>query len=1040
MPDYLNIAGRVRTTAADGVVAEAQEVKDLLKNKSQQELNNDFSTAIEAILLLIPSSASSLNQLADKAFVNSSIATASATFRGTYNLVSDLNLTVSATHAQIGAALAGAVSNEDNNDYAFVQVPTSDATPTQIAKTERYKFNGTTWEYEYDLNNSGYTDAQWAAINSGITAALVSKLSALPTNAELTTALGLLSDGIAAINGKIPSEATTSNKLVDTAAMQSYVTQIINAIDATFNVGSADGHVSVQITQVNGVITSVAVNTSDIASAAALTLVTGRVTDAEANIVSLGGRMTTAEDDIDDLQQLYNNLQQSAPVVIEPTDTWPVAVADRSATVIYRVVDRVNTPPQYYSDYMFRASDLSGQPVLMAQYNNAIDPRPKKGSQNLVTSGGVFDNMGALDVSELNATENPHTIAIYADLSAALAAIPSDYQKGGMSIKFIQGSVGSSDNKYVQCRCIADEFTTDTDEWVFCEDNLMVENPEYVLVFIDKEKKILFGVKKDNDFYFGNGCPKQVKEYVLQHNAEILSMLADKVDKEAGKGLIQIEVAENIHVIENPEYAGVEIGVTGELLGGRKKNGTKFENMPIQTPAITVISRNNPEYLDAKLDNKGRIFEGTKKNGKKYFPHGIEGFEDDVKKIVKGLKLDANIWTGKKIAWYGTSIPLGGSNPIPITGNAINAYIYYNAMVRYEKGQWLPAEHPVIAASLLGADTIWNESQGSSRITRNTSSTNILLRCLSLGNTVLENISYIWGCYNIDTVNKTFSRNLNNTVGITTFYASQYEASWNAFVTQTLFLIKNSYELRLMANFLVKDATQHSSFVTSVFGEYYSQITSMLSDIGMTMEDYAGYKDDIDLFVVEHSVNDDDIINTSTSVDTDDIDTFPGAYNKILNIIRMYKSNVRIAIVSNYMNLSSKDVIGYLHDIAERWSIPFIDMRGYSQVSSAKQTTQGYWDAQGYWHESGFEWSENVGADTYTTNCVFPADISSPSLAQMKLNVNPHQVNGVWFWESASLYQWCADGLHPHSDKGGRLTMLTGKVLAEWLKTIESIN
>jgi hypothetical protein len=37
-------------------------------------------------------------------------------------------------------------------------------------------------------------------------------------------------------------------------------------------------------------------------------------------------------------------------------------------------------------------------------------------------------------------------------LSAALAAIPSDYQKGGMSIKFIQGSVGSSDNKYVQCR------------------------------------------------------------------------------------------------------------------------------------------------------------------------------------------------------------------------------------------------------------------------------------------------------------------------------------------------------------------------------------------------------------------------------------------------------------------------------------------------------------------------------------------------------------------------------------------------------------
>jgi hypothetical protein len=57
--------------------------------------------------------------------------------------------------------------------------------------------------------------------------------------------------------------------------------------------------------------------------------------------------------------------------------------------------------------------------------------------------------MGALDISELNATENPHTLATYADLSAALAAIPSnDYKKGGMSIKFVQ----SSDNKYVQFR------------------------------------------------------------------------------------------------------------------------------------------------------------------------------------------------------------------------------------------------------------------------------------------------------------------------------------------------------------------------------------------------------------------------------------------------------------------------------------------------------------------------------------------------------------------------------------------------------------
>ena len=123
---------------------------------------------------LIPSQASSSNQLADKAFVNSSIATATATFRGTYNLVSDLSLTTSATQQQIAAALATRMTalsiTPDANDYAFVQVPAADATPTVIARVDRYKFNGSAWAYEYSLNNSGFTAAQWAAINSGITA------------------------------------------------------------------------------------------------------------------------------------------------------------------------------------------------------------------------------------------------------------------------------------------------------------------------------------------------------------------------------------------------------------------------------------------------------------------------------------------------------------------------------------------------------------------------------------------------------------------------------------------------------------------------------------------------------------------------------------------------------------------------------------------------------------------------------------------------------------------------------------------------------
>ena len=84
--------------------------------------------------------------------------------------------------------------------------------------------------------------------------------------------------------------------------------------------------------------------------------------------------------------------------------------------------------------------------------------------------------MGALDVSELNATENPHTIAQYVDLSAALAAVPIDYQKGGMSIKFVQ----SNDNKYVQYRLMSDTFNTTPANWQGVDDEPTIESDNLV--------------------------------------------------------------------------------------------------------------------------------------------------------------------------------------------------------------------------------------------------------------------------------------------------------------------------------------------------------------------------------------------------------------------------------------------------------------------------------------------------------------------------------------------------------------------------------
>ena len=237
MEKITNIGGRLHNTAVGGAVAGANEIKDDTKGKMQNVINSEtdaelvrlnetkqnnltfdqtpkeesanpvtsggvyaadaaLQQAIEAILLLIPSAASALNQLADKAFVNSSISTATATPRGTYNVVTDLHLAVDATHQQIEAALSEVITMADKNDYCYVQVPVSSDSP-DIQRTERYKFNSDAWIYEYDLNTSGYTAAQWAAINSGITSALVGDLNAIKTY--------------------IPSEATALNQLADKA-------------------------------------------------------------------------------------------------------------------------------------------------------------------------------------------------------------------------------------------------------------------------------------------------------------------------------------------------------------------------------------------------------------------------------------------------------------------------------------------------------------------------------------------------------------------------------------------------------------------------------------------------------------------------------------------------------------------------------------------------------------------------------------------------------------------------------------------------------
>lgn len=106
-------------------------------------------------------------------FVNSSVATNTAKFLGNFTLT-DLSLTYPATDAQIETALDGYTFSPapTNNDYVYVEIQ-DPQTPGVTDVVKRFKFDGTDWLYEYSLNNSSFTAAEIAAIDSGVTSTKV---------------------------------------------------------------------------------------------------------------------------------------------------------------------------------------------------------------------------------------------------------------------------------------------------------------------------------------------------------------------------------------------------------------------------------------------------------------------------------------------------------------------------------------------------------------------------------------------------------------------------------------------------------------------------------------------------------------------------------------------------------------------------------------------------------------------------------------------------------------------------------------------------
>lgn len=131
----------------------------------------------------IPTQASATDQLAPKSFVNSTVQTATANFRGNWETWASVPSAVDSYPVDYAGSKTPTV-----NDYLVVQDASGFSGKT-LTGTWRFKYSGTWgtngkngWQPEYQVNETPLTAAQLAALNSGITSSGVGQITTNKNN------------------------------------------------------------------------------------------------------------------------------------------------------------------------------------------------------------------------------------------------------------------------------------------------------------------------------------------------------------------------------------------------------------------------------------------------------------------------------------------------------------------------------------------------------------------------------------------------------------------------------------------------------------------------------------------------------------------------------------------------------------------------------------------------------------------------------------------------------------------------------------------
>lgn len=314
----------------------------------------------------------------------------------------------------------------------------------------------------------------------------------------------------------------------------------------------------------------------------------------------------------------------------------------------------ITTTAGSYSN--FGSLEVPKREIAILQWNNGT------WTKNAIKPMAEFESGIIYDVSANNDG------AVFESLQALLSSsnlstlIPTSVRYGGMSIRFIQ----SSDNKYEQFRCIANEFTTDVTKWQnvgnFLEEKETSYSEENVAGYItDKKGTIVARLMKNGavEWTVKNSRDTQVDNAITELGNRIV---AEKDRAELAEGALQTVIQE---------------------VSDNQQNYLREESIDIEDKNVAGYITDKNKAIIVKINKDGSINRLVENDRDKHTVHfedvDIEGIANLL--IDKYKKIIASINDKAEVDFYGGGGFAGEKITEAKTGEYVRLLVSKNKVV-----------------------------------------------------------------------------------------------------------------------------------------------------------------------------------------------------------------------------------------------------------------------------------------------------------------------------------------------------------------------